>query len=144
MPILEWHDRVYATGVAPIDTEHRELVAMINAAHDRGWLQGDREALEQVIRDMARYAARHFATEEALMARHGYPGAADHWAAHRAFEVRAAEYQEACRGGEALDAQGVFRYLAQWLSEHILEVDASLGTYLRQQGVVLDRSVDNL
>ncbi|RMG85450.1 MAG: hypothetical protein D6708_15740 [Candidatus Dadabacteria bacterium] len=87
---------------------------------------------------LGKYAVEHFATEEALMQRHGYPGYAEHRAIHEAFKkdfgALAAEYD---RNPEKLSVTiQVQRRVMDWLRGHILGTDQEMGAFLRGKGVV--------
>lgn len=128
MPILRWHDGVYGVGVEAVDRQHRELVRLVNEAHDAVAAGEDPENVRALVRRMADYAEAHFATEERYMAAHGYRDLERHRRDHAVFLARVEEY--AARPPAAAE---LFRFLADWLSAHILEVDAALGRFLRER-----------
>jgi hemerythrin len=132
MPILEWHESVYALGIEEIDLQHRELVEMINDAYDAAAAgTATTEGLRELVERMAAYAEKHFATEEDWMRETGYEAAEGHGSYHAAFVDKAQEYLAALCAGRAPRPEEVFRYLADWLSAHILEVDLAFGRWLK-------------
>jgi hemerythrin-like metal-binding protein len=132
MPILQWHDNVYSIGVDEIDRQHKELVQMINSAHECARSGGDSGETLALVRAMLDYATEHFATEEAMMRGAGYHGMDAHLGEHGEFEAKAQEYGDALRNGEVPNPLEVFRFLAHWLGAHILEVDAEFGRFLKR------------
>ena len=134
MPILQWHDSVYAIGVEEIDRQHRQLVRLINQAQDCASSGGDPERVLSLMQGMAGYATGHFAAEETLMAEAGYDRLEVHLGEHEVFEAQTRRYGEALRRGEVPDPDEIFRFLAHWLSAHILEVDAAFGRFLKASG----------
>jgi len=122
-----------ATGHATIDDQHQELFARADALIE-AMLQGKAAAeLAGLVAFLRDYCRDHFAMEEQLMVRAGYPLAAGHAQAHRYFEQRFQELEHALeeRGPSArvvLDFKDLIR---SWLVNHIGAVDAKLAAYLR-------------
>jgi hypothetical protein len=74
----------------------------------------------------------HFATEERLMERHGFPGAEVHRAAHAGF-VRAfarLRHDHELEGLTEGLSELIGTWLADWLLDHILALDRELGAWL--------------
>ncbi|MHB8766817.1 MAG: bacteriohemerythrin [Deferrisomatales bacterium] len=136
MPILQWHDRVYAVGIPEVDRQHRQLFQMINDAYDAAD-GGDPRRIGAVLQGMAEYARDHFTLEERLMRESGYDRTDLHLGEHDAFAARARAYEEAAAAGRPPEGREVFRFLAEWLSAHILEVDARLASHLNGVGAPL-------
>lgn len=122
-----------ATGHATIDEQHQELFARADSLID-AMLQGKASAevagLVAFLRD---YCRDHFATEELLMARSGYPLAAGHAQAHRYFEQRFQELERALeeRGPNARVVLDLKDLVRNWLVTHVGAVDAKLAAFLR-------------
>ncbi|MBI5442935.1 MAG: hemerythrin family protein [Deltaproteobacteria bacterium] len=134
MPILEWHERVYALGVEEIDCQHRALVGRINDAYDAAAGSQDPDRVRALVARMAAYAEGHFACEETVMREAGYEAALSHGREHHSFVRKSEDYAEALHAGRAPRVEEVFRYLAEWLSAHILEVDMAFGRWLKARG----------
>lgn len=131
MPIIEWHDRVYTMGIDEVDRQHRSLVGMINDAYDAALGGVCASEIRTLVDRMVGYAEGHFATEEELMKASGYHQAEGHFAEHGSFVRKAQSYTTDLQGGHEPDPSEVFRYLAEWLSAHILEVDMAFGRWLK-------------
>lgn len=135
MAILEWKDD-YSVGITVIDAEHRTLVAMINKAHESVDTTTTPEAVEELIADMKGYAERHFATEEAYMTAHDYPGTSSHVGEHKYFLKQVEEAETKFEDDRLVPGTvKVLAFLADWLVKHILQTDKLLGDYLKMQGV---------
>jgi hemerythrin len=130
---FEWQDS-FAIGVAEIDEQHRRLIGAINDFYTGLHYERSQEALAKLLKFLIDYIAMHFRTEEALMARHGYPGQAAHKEQHLAFEARVAQMAERYISGKLLLSLEVTRFLRQWLTEHILHTDKELGLFLSARG----------
>ncbi|TIH14738.1 hemerythrin [Marinifilum sp. JC120] len=134
MPILEWNEDL-SVGVRIIDTEHMQLLAMINKAYDSVKNMEEEKVLKELVKDMHDYALGHFSTEDKLMERYGYPAFKEHEKMHHDFTVKAEALDLLVRSGNPVEPVKVFKYLADWLRNHILKTDKELGAFLNEQGV---------
>lgn len=136
MPLFKWHDS-YSVGVKKIDDEHKRLVEMLNKAFFAIQDRREQEALPELVDDMCKYAMHHFATEEMLMKLHQYPDAEAHILKHNDFRIYVATADNALTSVRdlALDPDKVFKYVANWLREHIMKPDKELGRFLVEKSV---------
>ncbi|ACS78128.1 bacteriohemerythrin [Maridesulfovibrio salexigens] len=134
MPILEWNDD-YSVGVSIIDTEHKQLVGMINKAYDSVKNMEEEKVLKILVKDMCDYAVSHFSTEERFMEKYGYPAHEEHEKMHHDFTVKAEALDLLIKSGNPVEPVKVFKYLADWLRNHILKTDKDLGRFLNEKGV---------
>jgi len=134
MPILKW-DESYSVGVKVIDDEHRQLIAMINKAYDSVTNMEEDKVLGELVKDMCAYAMSHFATEDSLMNKYGYPAAERHIKMHENFAVKAEALNNLVSSGDKVEPVKVFKFLADWLRDHILKTDKELGKFLNEQGL---------
>lgn len=126
---LEWDVR-FGTGLAALDADHREFLALQNGLLEaRGRGRGHR-VLHQVLEQLIAWAEVHQAREEAMFDASGYPAAARHRAEH----ARLLASARTLRQRHALDLErltravlGLFDY---WWKRHILEHDLEFGRYL--------------
>ncbi|NDV26147.1 bacteriohemerythrin [Desulfovibrio sp. JC010] len=134
MPILEWDDS-YSVGVELIDSEHKQLIGMINKAYDSIKNMEEEKVLVELVKDMNAYAAAHFGTEEKLMKEHGYPASEGHLKMHDEFAIKAKTLHNFVRSENEIEPVKVFKFLADWLRDHILKTDKDFGKFLNEQGV---------
>lgn len=134
MPIIEW-DESMATGVAQIDEQHRELVRLINQLFDAYQAGGDRPALEQVVRRFCDYTLAHFALEEGLMERFGYPGYDKHLGEHMDCSMQAIDFFTAYIEGQDTLTGDVLNYLVSWFRTHTTGTDRAMGGFLNARGI---------
>ena len=125
MALLQW-DEQFSVSVPELDQEHQKLVAMINKLHDAMKSGQGKDTLPQVINDLADYALKHFAHEEQLMEKCGYPDLARHKAAHAEFALQVTGYIEQAHDG-TLHAMALMKVLQEWLVNHIMQVDKKYG-----------------
>jgi hemerythrin len=133
-PLITWSDR-YSVGITKIDAEHQKLVSLINELY-AAILAGKQSAvLHNVLDGVAGYTVSHFASEEAMMRRHGYPDFERHKAEHDKLVAQVKQLQQDLRGGKAALSQSVMSFLQTWLIGHILGVDKKYTSHLQKAGV---------
>ncbi|WP_027720539.1 bacteriohemerythrin [Maridesulfovibrio zosterae] len=135
MPILSWKDG-YSVGVRSIDDEHKQLLAMINRAYDSVENMEEEKVMIELVDEMRRYAMIHFATEEKMMLQYDYPFSNEHKLQHNDFMIKAASSNNILdSSASGVEPVKIFKYLADWLREHILKTDKKLGEFLNEKGV---------
>jgi hemerythrin-like metal-binding protein len=81
MPLVEWREE-FNLGVASVDHEHQELIALINKVHDRIAEPGSDVTIAEYLGEIYARIAAHFALEERIMRETGYDQYAGHKADH--------------------------------------------------------------
>ncbi len=130
-----WSDD-YCVGVARIDADHRELLAIANALVEQ--LLADRcEGAADTIAALGEALDAHFSVEENLMEEAGFPLTIQHAREHR-------RLRQSYQNFVALVAEGHedFRYLAftcqrliaDWLIDHAQKSDRPLSNFLQRLG----------
>jgi hemerythrin len=124
----------FATGVAEIDAQHRELLDQVERL--LGAIQSDPTAVGRLLDFLGDYALSHFEMEERLMERHAYPAAESHRAAHAGFvgAFGRIRYDFDLDGLTEGMVELITSWLVVWLKGHILEMDRALGRWLVAQG----------
>jgi hemerythrin len=135
MPLMTWTDRM-SVGVAVLDEDHRTLVAMVNALHDAMQAGHGKEKLGQVLGELVQYTKVHFAREETLFSRTGYPEAATHRQQHAALTRQVVDVQEKFAAGQvATLSLEVMHFLRDWLVRHIQGSDQAYRDHLNAKGI---------
>ena len=123
---IEWNAS-YAVGIEIIDLQHQELFRQISKLIDAMQQSRGKDEVAATLRFLAAYAERHFALEEALMAKHGYATAptAEHKGEHAGFRstFAALDSQLAEQGPSAALAIEVNNKICNWLVRHVLGTD---------------------
>lgn len=135
MASMTWSTSL-SVGVQALDDDHKKLVAMINELLE-GILKNRRhEALTQVLDELVHYTKLHFAHEEALFARTGYPGTATHIQQHRALVKQVADLQARLKAGDtSLLSLDLMKFLKEWLTRHIMEEDKRYQSHFNAKGI---------
>jgi hemerythrin len=132
MSFLLWSDQL-SVGREVIDNEHKQLIAIINDLHDALAAGHERQEIGLVIERMLRYTRSHFAYEEAILLRCGYPDFAAHKREHDAMVAWAASVQDRFEQGDTSAlSQEVLVYLKDWFYDHVGRVDQNYVAYLSQ------------
>ena len=77
------------------------------------------------------YTRTHFAEEEEMMLKAGYPGYDRHCEAHRQLIEQVEQMGERLEKGDASLREDVFSFLfGDWLLDHILHIDSQYVPYL--------------
>jgi hemerythrin len=120
------------TGNAVVDSEHQQLIALI----DRLELVGsgpDGTGIEEALDELTDYVFVHFQMEEKLMRREAYPADAIevHLAEHRKLDLRTKELVQQYSDGTLNSVEPIVTFLYDWLQNHIQEVDRAMADYIR-------------
>jgi len=125
----------YSVGVARIDAQHRKLFQWVNEL-EQAMRQGrGRDVLEKVLGGLVAYTREHFAAEEELMLKTGYPELAQHKAVHDGFIRRVAEFQQRHQAGELGLSVELVSWLGDWIRNHVLGMDKRYAPHMAARKV---------
>ena len=127
MSFFDW-DPSYSVRVDQFDNHHKELIHLMNEAHENFMSQACQEATRVVIDRLVAYAQYHFSAEEKWMKSTGYEDLPQHTAEHDKFWRTIFDFQTAFHYGEKKLSFEVLSFLKEWLTEHILTSDADYGS----------------
>lgn len=133
-PALEFDD-AFITGVDEIDSQHRNLIDLTNEAGVKMDGNATPDEVRELVRELLSYAIYHFSTEERLMQEYGYTeaDAAAHIERHRDFSAKVTGVQEALQRHDYVDTAELMRFLANWITQHILGTDKHLATFILER-----------
>ena len=83
---------------------------------------------------MLDYACYHFAEEDALLDRCGFPEVESNRASHAALAAELAELRDLVDGAP-LEAARLEAFLTSWLKRHVCEGDRRFGPFLNGKGI---------
>lgn len=135
MHIIEWTDD-FALGIDDIDTQHRELVGMINALDASSHGDYRLETTRRLLAQLADYVRDHFALEERLMAGGGCTTelVARHCGEHAYFRSVLKDLASDFESGRRSITVPLIEYLVHWLLHHIVVVDRMMAHQLNATG----------
>jgi len=121
--------------VDDMDVDHKRIFAYINEVHESIIGGAPAAAQARIFRELAAFTQEHFAREEALMERHGYPGLEPQKRAHTKLLNTVGGYADSLEAGRQINLVAVLSFLNNWLQEHILKMDRQYGDYFKEQGI---------
>lgn len=124
MEKIVW-DESFSVGSVELDKQHRHLAELINSVADCD----SAVRMQRLLSRLTLYALYHFGREEQLMEECGFPGVGKHVAEHEEF------CQTTLRMGRdtvvgIVRPNELFRFLSQWWSHHVLDMDMQYKPYL--------------
>ena len=131
---LEWDDS-FSTGIQTFDDQHKALFRMVNDLHDAMQQKRSKEAIGQILRELADYTVNHFADEEKAFDHTQYPDTANHKQLHKRLVDQVVELIGKFQSGETLLTQDVITFLQKWLIDHIKGQDKKYGPHLHKHGI---------
>ena len=127
MTLITWR-KEFETGIAGVDHEHQELVALINRLADDISAGADRERIQAFLGEVFARIAAHFALEESVMRKHLY----DEYEAHKAeHESLLDEIRDIMDEAEDGYAETLSTTVANWFVGHFKTKDARMHKNLR-------------
>ena len=134
MSFMLWSEELN-TGVDVIDSQHRELVDMLNRAAPvlARSSQDSMQVVGPLLDGLVNYAAIHFHTEEEMMASAGMDARAreHHHATHAGFAEQVARMAQSFSQGLDVTGDRLLSFLASWLVLHILGEDQAMARQFR-------------
>jgi hemerythrin-like metal-binding protein len=134
MSILAWTDDL-KINIKEIDSQHQNLVTLVNKLYDAMKIGKGKDVLAPILSELINYTEYHFSTEESLMKNHNYPVFLEHEQEHKKLVSSVLDFDRKFKKGEITVSMELFKFLNNWLVEHILGVDKKMGVFLVQKGL---------
>jgi hemerythrin-like metal-binding protein len=126
MNLMAWSEH-FVSGIDAVDTQHKALVDMINAAapHLATGGESSQRIVGPLLDKLVAYAASHFKFEETLMQQIELLPEyfAQHRNSHEAFVTEVVQMRAQYERGETLSGNDLLHFLTSWLTFHILSED---------------------
>lgn len=134
---LEWGEYL-ATGVGPVDEQHRELFRRLNTFLDACDAGKGKKELLGMLQFLDDYVAFHFRAEERLQEEYDYYDRARHREYHRSFIRKLSELKRRflLEGPTPDLVEEINRFTVGWLLSHIAEKDRDFGREAAAKGHV--------
>ena len=130
--LFEWSEQL-ETGIEKVDSQHQNLVAMINRLHKAMRVGKGGEETGDILDELADYAVYHFGYEEEIFETIDYPDAESHRDIHRQAAERIQSFQQQFRDGNPSVAMDLMNFLTEWLKEHIMKTDMGFAPCLEKK-----------
>ncbi|MBF0624801.1 MAG: bacteriohemerythrin [Magnetococcales bacterium] len=131
-PDLRWRDE-FSVMVPDMDGHHRMLFEMA-ARQSAALEEGNGQEVARVLEFLISYTRFHFAAEEALLERWGYPGLDGHRRTHRKLMADVEQWRDRCEKREAFSGEfsgeEFAAFFRKWILDHILTEDRRYGEFI--------------
>ncbi|OIO02406.1 MAG: hypothetical protein AUJ49_06160 [Desulfovibrionaceae bacterium CG1_02_65_16] len=132
--LMTWTDEL-SVGVRLIDEQHKVLLGLINELHAGMRARKSDSVLVNVVERLKQYTVKHFAQEEELFERYGYPETAAHKEIHAKLVQQVLDFENALKSGRAKVTMDIMRFLKDWLEKHIKGTDKKYGPFFNSKGI---------
>ncbi|MDR0400406.1 MAG: bacteriohemerythrin [Treponema sp.] len=132
----QW-DASLETGREEVDSQHRQLIAALNALIEASAAGKSREEIFETLDFLTAYTIKHFADEEKLQIDYDYPDYLVHKRYHDEFKAAVEEMAGQMRKegpSEALISR-VTAAIGNWLLNHIKGDDFRMAAYIKQSAI---------
>jgi len=127
---ITWNTR-YDTGIEIIDEQHQELFQLVYRLRQLVQAAAERSVVESLLEDLVACTERHFAAEETLMSRYGYPDLEEHAAEHASMLASLQDLLAKFQESHQAMAMLVPTFMEGWLRHHISDGDFGFMTFLK-------------
>jgi len=130
-PLIEWDEQRYSVGICKMDSQHRQLVDLLNALHSPNNTK-DQDLIDRALKALIAYTKQHFVDEERILKKLNYPRLEGHHEQHQNFietlNGLRNSYEKTGKSVEMI--QQLTAFLSEWLMNHILVEDRAYRNYL--------------
>lgn len=123
--LIEWK-KEFELGVPEIDTEHKELIDLINNTYAALQAQQGSSSIMEFLGEIFAKISAHFALEESIMRKYKYDGYMEHKAEHEQLLDDIRDIMDDYEDGIMPSQDELSRRLTDWFSEHFRTQDARL------------------
>jgi len=134
MDLIKWNDS-YSVNVAEIDSQHKNLVSMINNLNEAMLQAQGKLALAKILNSLVEYTLIHFGTEEKYFAQYKYPYSSSHKKEHLAFVEKVSVFKKDFDAGKIGLSIEVMQFLSNWLKDHIKGTDQKYASFFNEKGL---------
>jgi len=132
--LMEWSSDL-SVGVGLIDDQHKVLLDLVNELHAGMRNRKSDAVLVGIVERLKEYTVKHFAQEEELFDRYGYPETAMHKEIHAKLVQQVLDFESGLKSGKAKVSMEIMRFLKDWLVNHIMGTDKKYGPFMNSKGI---------
>ncbi len=125
MNLVQWKPS-FSLGIPSVDLEHREMIGLINEAHQRLEGRDDPAAVEAMLGEIHAGIAAHFALEERLMRESGYKEYLPHKDDHERLLDQIMDLMDDYTNDPQASRERLQRGLSDWFNGHFASFDARM------------------
>lgn len=133
MGILTWSDQLLV-GIDSVDSQHQQLVNLINRLDEVVALGEDHQTLLETIKQLVDYTVYHFRHEEDLMQQAEFNPEmfARHRQQHQEFVDKMLQVQTDAQLDASIISKDLLNFLVDWLCHHTLKTDKMMAISLNK------------
>jgi len=134
LTILTWNHEC-AVGVKAMDEQHAVIMDTLNEIR-LALLHGlGREQVAEGLNRLIEFTRMHFASEDQLLEKQGFPGAAEHRDAHQKLLGQIEEAALRTQHNDEVHTRSTHLFLRDWYMNHIEGLDSKYGVWLNARGI---------
>jgi len=134
MALIVWATD-YGVGVDRLDADHIMIFSLINHIDEVHQSGSDEGAISRILKLLIDRAVAHFAREEMMMRKNGYPGLEAHRAEHQKIVDELLPLYNAYQENPRPEISSeIIQVLSSWLEHHILQSDMRYRPYMADEG----------
>lgn len=133
MVLITWSN-IFSTGISSIDVQHKVLVDITNQLYDMIKVGNDGAIVERALMGLVEYTHFHFDYEHELMDMIDFAEAEEHQNEHQKFINIIEKFKMDFELGNANVSVELLHLLRNWLTNHIMKSDKTLGKALSDKG----------
>jgi hemerythrin-like metal-binding protein len=130
--LMPWRPAL-ETRIKAIDTQHKELVRLINLLHKAMKQQKGAKEAGGILNDLAKYTVFHFGFEEDQFEKYKYPETENHKKIHKELVAKVKAFQADFEKGKATVTMELMDFLVDWLKTHIMKTDMAYVPFLKDK-----------
>jgi hemerythrin-like metal-binding protein len=127
---FEWDPAKLSLKIPEMDDEHQVIIQYMNKLHQLHTTAAPAGTIGKALSDLITCTAKHFADEEAYMARIQFPGLRIHKGVHQQLLQRLDAFQQDFRNSHKL-SEDMFVFFKMWLRAHICGIDTKYAEHSR-------------
>ncbi|RQD70107.1 MAG: bacteriohemerythrin [Tindallia sp. MSAO_Bac2] len=135
--MFKWKEE-FSSQIEKFDEQHKQLFNLgndlVNAIQSNQHADHYDEIMASIdaLKDYTEY---HFNAEEALLEKHQYPKLMSHKMQHKKFLAKIESFYEKDIDENQVEiTMEMVHFIADWIQNHILKVDAEYGDFLNEKG----------
>lgn len=134
--MIKWEDR-YITGDESVDRQHKVLFEMLNDFEASIKEGRGKNYLENSFILLEAYAVAHFGFEEFSMEKNKCMATVENKGHHQSFIKKVKDFKMQYQSGIEQDelVVRIHRFIEEWITSHILDVDIHLRTCIQKKSV---------
>ena len=132
--LMTWSE-TYSVQVGNLDKQHQKLFDIVNRLHEAMGVGKGQAQVKTVLDELIDYTKTHFAAEEAMLEKQGYPTLAAHKGEHKALLEKVQTYKKDFLEGKTGISASLLQFLVDWLKKHIQQTDKKYSQFLNDHGV---------